>query len=82
MRGRERGRKVVRPGRPSVTFEQRYISIYRLRCKASYLVRMIPSYFCWNHFMASSLVTWWQVPTLLLHLFLLATLFPGLSRTR
>ena len=45
------------------------------------LVMMIPSYFCWNHFMASSLVTWWQVPTLLFILFLLATLFPGLSRT-
>ena len=47
----------------------------------AYLVRMMPSYFCWNHFWASVLVTWWHVPTLLWRFFLRATLLPGLSRT-
>ena len=41
------------------------------------LFRMIPSYFCWNHFMASSLVRRWMKPILPVFRRLWATLYPG-----
>lgn len=44
-------------------------------------VRMIPSYFCWNHFMASSFVRRWMKPILPVLRRRCATLYPGRPST-